>query len=407
MKHKLFQVTTIIVILLFALTVGYYRDDVSGASGASSVFESAERQEHDSSFRWDKKRSSLQNNGSKDDRSAGAAGNDSPAGAAGDGSADGATGGGASDGAAGDNTSGGASGNGSADGSSDDAMQDSLSDEQNIIIDFPEDISEDQVKINQNFSPLQINIEFPVQEKDFFYTHPVHGNGKNVRDYQSVVLATMASVNINLDGLYEYEASFADHQLSLSLKNVSEIYDYVVIIDPAHGGSDLGSTHEETTEKELTLAISQQIEAYADELRAKGIGLFFTRETDRNVTTKERLCYAENADLYISVHINTNDNPEASGIQAFCVNNGVDGSKKAAAVCLEQVSQALDEKNDMVIMEIQSDLLSEIEIPAFEIQLGFLSNEAELQRIKTKEYKKKSAVGIIHAILEIYEKGLE
>lgn len=89
-----------------------------------------------------------------------------------------------------------------------------------------------------------------------------------------------------------------------------------VVIDPGHGGGDSGcvSRDGKTKEKTLTLTMSQLIgsrikAAYPD------IKVIYTRTTDKAVTLKDRaeIANRNKADLFLSVHINSFTNTSPSG----------------------------------------------------------------------------------------------
>lgn len=82
----------------------------------------------------------------------------------------------------------------------------------------------------------------------------------------------------------------------------------VVVIDPGHGGSEMGAAYAPYGEKELTLYVSQLI---MNELMLyDNVDVYMTRAGDYDVSIGQRVNYAQsvNADLLYSVHFN------ASGI---------------------------------------------------------------------------------------------
>ncbi len=89
-----------------------------------------------------------------------------------------------------------------------------------------------------------------------------------------------------------------------------------VCIDAGHGGNDPGciSKDKKTREKNLTLDISKKV---AEKIRAEypGVKVILTRNTDVFVPLVERAQIANraNADLFISVHINSTTGTSANG----------------------------------------------------------------------------------------------
>lgn len=108
--------------------------------------------------------------------------------------------------------------------------------------------------------------------------------------------------------LFNLPSAVAQQNAELGLKTV--------VIDPGHGGKDPGALGKSSAnhEKQVVLKISkllgQKIQAaYPD------VKVVYTRSTDVFVELKERVNIAKrnNADLFISVHCNSNDSPQPYG----------------------------------------------------------------------------------------------
>ena len=96
-----------------------------------------------------------------------------------------------------------------------------------------------------------------------------------------------------------------------------------VVIDPGHGGHDPGcvSRDGKTYEKDLTLAISKSLSAKIT-AECSDVKTILTREDDTYVTLSGRADVANNnnADLFISVHINaTGTGAAANGFSVHCL----------------------------------------------------------------------------------------
>ena len=77
---------------------------------------------------------------------------------------------------------------------------------------------------------------------------------------------------------------------------------YLVVIDPAHGGADLGSRFNATAnEKDIALAFARRLR---DELKAQNISSLLLRDSDIQMTAEQRAqaANAAQASLFISVH---------------------------------------------------------------------------------------------------------
>ncbi len=106
----------------------------------------------------------------------------------------------------------------------------------------------------------------------------------------------------------------------------------LVVIDAGHGGHDPGaiSPHGGKREKDVTLAIARAIKG---ELIAAGrVRVALTREDDRFLILRERTAIARNlgADLFVSVHADSAGSPDATGATIYTLSE-VASDKEAAA----------------------------------------------------------------------------
>lgn len=79
---------------------------------------------------------------------------------------------------------------------------------------------------------------------------------------------------------------------------------YVIVIDPGHGGENLGAEHYGYTEKDLNLIVAK---AMKEELeRYDNVTVYLTHETDEDMSIKARAEFGKekNADLLLSLHFN-------------------------------------------------------------------------------------------------------
>ena len=78
----------------------------------------------------------------------------------------------------------------------------------------------------------------------------------------------------------------------------------VIVIDPGHGGENLGGQYEDYTEKEMTLIVANAMKAELEQY--EGITVYMTRTGDADLTLEERCEYAAsvNADFLFCLHFN-------------------------------------------------------------------------------------------------------
>lgn len=191
----------------------------------------------------------------------------------------------------------------------------------------------------------------------------------------------------------------------------------VIVIDAGHGGEDGGaSAADGTLEKNLNLSVA---EILAQLLGAAGYDVRMTRTDDRMLydrygdltdytghrktyDLRNRLRFAGEADaaLFVSIHMNKFPQEKYSGLQVYYA--AAEGSRAVADAVQNTVKTCLQPDNDRQTKQAGSAiyLLNRIDIPAVMIECGFLSNDAELQRLKDAEYRRALALCIACAIAE-------
>ncbi len=106
-----------------------------------------------------------------------------------------------------------------------------------------------------------------------------------------------------------------------SRSNAQVVSDYsvdVIVIDPGHGGSDVGAISKNGLyEKDITLKIARSL----GEMIREGLNIkvFLTREVDEYASLGARRRFADkmNADLFISIHANSSEYISISGCETF------------------------------------------------------------------------------------------
>lgn len=101
----------------------------------------------------------------------------------------------------------------------------------------------------------------------------------------------------------------------------------VVVIDPGHGGENLGGEYEDYTEKEMTLVVAN---AMKEELeKYEGIEVYLTRNGDLELDLEERCEFAKsvNADFLFCLHFNLSEYHTLFGAECWVSAFGENYSK--------------------------------------------------------------------------------
>jgi N-acetylmuramoyl-L-alanine amidase len=218
-----------------------------------------------------------------------------------------------------------------------------------------------------------------------------------------------------------------------------------IVIDPGHGGHDTGTIGPNgVREKDVVLDVSRRL---GKMLRQQlGAEVIYTRADDTFIPLETRTAIAnrERADLFISVHANSSDDPDARGVETYYLN--FTSSKDALEVAAREnaVSQksiyelqdlvkkiALKEKIDEsreFASDVQSSLYSSLaskssplrnrgvkkapfivligaNMPSILAEISFVSNPVDAKRLQTPEHRQQIAESLYRGVAR-YVNGL-
>ena len=118
----------------------------------------------------------------------------------------------------------------------------------------------------------------------------------------------------------------------------------VVVIDAGHGGHDPGAVGKHSKEKNIALAIALKTGKYITD-NFKDVKVIYTRDTDVFIKLWRRAQIANqaHADLFISIHCNSNDSPKPYGTETWVM--GLHKSKANLAVAQKENAAILLESD--------------------------------------------------------------
>ena len=186
----------------------------------------------------------------------------------------------------------------------------------------------------------------------------------------------------------------------------------IIVLDPGHGGSDPGAIGPTgLQEKQVTLPIAEYLKSI---LEAKGAKVILTRTTDVDVygphasgvdelQARVNVANGNQADAFISIHINSFSNPNVGGIATYYF-DGSDQSKKLASSVQEQIAEHSGFNGDRGIQQGNLYVLRHSLMPSILVELGFISNPKEEGHLKESATQKDFANELAKG-LEIYFGG--
>jgi N-acetylmuramoyl-L-alanine amidase len=152
-----------------------------------------------------------------------------------------------------------------------------------------------------------------------------------------------------------------------------------VVIDPGHGGADVGVRGESgTEEKQLTLDVARRVRQRIE--TRLGLRVILTRDDDRAAGLDERAAAANNskADLFISLHANGALAAAVAGAEVFHLRLDQEGEEERSAAAAEALTLPVLGGGRRTIEVVRWDLAQAAHVDASAVLAGFL--EEELRR---------------------------
>ena len=171
-----------------------------------------------------------------------------------------------------------------------------------------------------------------------------------------------------------------------------------IVIDPGHGGKDVGSTgYHGTNEKDLTLLTSNLL---AEKLRKAGASVILTRESDQFIPLQKRVSISHQyrADAFVSIHYDSTINSSITGFTTYYTPGK--GDKLAQAVN-NGLSYTLPIRNRGA-QPGDFHVIRENHQKGILVELGFLSNPLEENLLNTKSFREQASHGIYNGLLNYF-----
>ena len=175
---------------------------------------------------------------------------------------------------------------------------------------------------------------------------------------------------------------------------------YTVVIDPGHGGADVGATRANIYEKDITLEVSKLLENY---LKKQGVYTHMTRDRDKTVELNERSDFSNsvNPDVFISVHVNSSVKEDIIGVETHWYHpQSLDFAKKVHAKIASSRNLSKWETKDRGLFQSKFYVINHTNAPAILVEIGFISNPNERRELVKEKRQEEVAKAIADGIME-------
>lgn len=178
---------------------------------------------------------------------------------------------------------------------------------------------------------------------------------------------------------------------SPALAQMDKNKELVIVIDPGHGGKDSGAVGVNgILEKNVVLKIAKKIVELNETIFKNRFEIYLTRYTDTLISLGDRTKLARTlkADLFISLHCNYSDNPNARGVEVYVSKIKSNNLKESISLAFK-FQRTLKESIGFISRGVKfadfQVLRETIATPSMLLEFGFLSNSTEASYFGIKE----------------------
>ncbi|WP_461123695.1 N-acetylmuramoyl-L-alanine amidase [Saccharothrix stipae] len=180
-----------------------------------------------------------------------------------------------------------------------------------------------------------------------------------------------------------------------------------IIIDPGHGGADRGVVVDGVSEADVMLDLARLLEG---KMAATGMEALLTRGPNHNPDEGERARFANEAgaDLILSLHADRNASPLASGVATFHFGTGNGTSSTVGEALAGFIQREIVARTGMLDCRTHPktwDMLRMTRCTAVRVEVGYLTNAGDRQRLANPSFRDVVAEGILVAVKRLYLLG--
>jgi len=192
----------------------------------------------------------------------------------------------------------------------------------------------------------------------------------------------------------------------------------LVVIDPGHGGVDSGAICAGVLEKDLTLDVAQRVRRIA---QARGFQTLLTRDRDEYKSLANRADFGNRQRdcIFVSIHFDEGKPGISTGVETYYAAHQFEHAfpfsawlpflRKAAAQSPDMFSQSLAGfiQESIVSRTLafnrgtraeQFYVIANMRHPAVLVEGGFLTNNDDVAKLASEEYREKLATAICEGI---------
>lgn len=217
-------------------------------------------------------------------------------------------------------------------------------------------------------------------------------------------------IAVTTKGIKGYKLEKGSGYFTVRVGNPKDIYQNIVLIDAGHGGKDGGASRNGLKEKNLNLTIGYKLINEYFEKKNSPVKAYWTRHNDTFINLYERPTYSKTyqADLFVSLHMNSAGSSAANGTEVYYSNSN--NSKSFSGITSKFFAQKMKDTlvstlgtKDRGVKQAGFVVIKHNTVPAILIELGFVTGSTDSKNLKKETFQKKSAKTIYQGICDTFE----
>ena len=272
--------------------------------------------------------------------------------------------------------------------------------EGSFCIPLPKGMRAENVVIENRYLEKELCLHLDGDVMDFYENSEISG------DISPVLKGTVQKqkdgtfVTLKMNQIYEFKSTLEANSLTIVWYEPREVYQHIVVLDPIYTAEESQMTQETTDDISLRVA-----KAVLNKVNDQGVKLYLTRLEHQGTTNENVLDILDevDADFYIRISLARDESQANYGIQGIYNEEYFIpefGNPELADLLTKEVTLAASNRALGLEQADAGSILKQVNIPAAEIVLGYLSNPKESYLLQQEDYCEKLAEGIAKALHE-------
>jgi N-acetylmuramoyl-L-alanine amidase len=278
---------------------------------------------------------------------------------------------------------------------------------------IPSDVFYSDITTEDRYYENKILFKIPGDQTAFYNVNPITYSNPVIKSVSLKYANGFTYITIATTKLQGFKYSDLNSSVGVILGNPRDIYKNIVVLDAGHGGTDPGAVRslngKTIYEKDLNYKIMYTLtQKYFNDPNSE-VKAYYSRYDETKVNLYDRAAFATKvgADVFVSLHMNANNNTSPNGTEIYYYEKNTSKttsgltSKSLATYFLNSLPGAIG-TNKRYISSQNYVVIRETKVPAILVELGFMSNEADLKKLTNSSFQEKTAKAMYDTLCSLF-----